>query len=295
MSAERHNARGHERLARGDVDGAMAAFLDALAEDPGDVPAMLSRLEILALYREDHAAAIAAGRVMRAHGVGGVVLASSLSYSLQSLGMHREALEVIYEGLRTAPETETLWYNAACSHAKLRLWTAAIHALEAATGLDPSDGATARADEDFAAIATEPWFLAATDPSTVPVRAPASVLIAHTAEQAPRAALAEALRASGYAVEARVVERPLDPGALDGAPRALLFDDRDEAARAVERELARVKTTCPVALVVPTWLPTEHLPSFHAPDDRWGPGALGLLRFFLGPLACEPPGPALEK
>ena len=154
---------GHARLDQGDVDGAMSAFLDAIASDPRYVPALLSRLEILALHRENHIGAVAAGQVLRERGVGGVVMASALSYSLSAIGDTAEALAVIYAGLRDEPRTETLWYNAACLHAKLGQTNKAEIALSAAVRLLPANGAAARTDEDFERFRDEAWFLGATD------------------------------------------------------------------------------------------------------------------------------------
>ena len=297
MRVGQHTVRGHELLERGDVDGAMNAFLDALAEDPNDVPAMLSRLEILALHRENHVGAVAAGRVLRKRGIGGVAMASAFSYSLQALAKHAEALEVIYEGLRTAPETETLWYNAACSHMKLGQTAGVAIAIEVATELLPANGPLARADEDFSSVAAEDWFVRATEPrgrSSRPAT-PLRVLLAGETSLAP------ALESMGHTVERRTFEpttgdscAALCAGLLAGDhDRVFVVDDGSDAARWTERELALQRRMSgespPVALLAPTWISTEHLPSFHAPGDVWGPGALGMLRFFLGPLASQPP------
>ena len=105
---------GRALMRNGDVDGAEAAFREALAIAPGNVDGQIGLAQIM-LGRQQHAEALAAFSAILERNPQNVKALNGAGIALDAVGRHREAQEHYNRALAVAPDDRAARNNLALS------------------------------------------------------------------------------------------------------------------------------------------------------------------------------------
>jgi tetratricopeptide (TPR) repeat protein len=157
LRAKVHLERGRHFFNANSFDRALAAFEEAITEDPGFLRPYTAKANALTMLgREDEAVAICDEVIAKEP-------TCALAYTTKASALHRagrpeEAKENYRRGVELDPEDHLTHYNFACFWALEGDEGKCEKHLRRALELDPTSKAKAATDDDFAAVRNREWF-----------------------------------------------------------------------------------------------------------------------------------------